>query len=82
MKIADQARALARKINVPTLVIHSKRDKATKYKITREISTSLKAAGKDIRLVTLRKSNHLILWDYESEQVENLILNFVDGKES
>lgn len=62
-------------INVPTLIIHSKKDKATDYNASLQLAR--KAKNPDLRFVTLEKSNHLILWDYETEQVEKEILDFI-----
>ena len=62
-------------ISVPTLIIHSKKDKATDYNASSQLAH--KAKNSNLRFVTLEKSNHLILWDYEAEQVEKEIMNFI-----
>ena len=62
-------------ITAPTLIIHSKKDKATDYNASSQFIH--KSKNPNFRFVTLEKSNHLILWDYEAEQVEKEILDFI-----
>jgi esterase/lipase len=58
----------------PVLVIHSQKDLITDYRAAREVIEKIEAP---IRFVSLERSNHLILWDYESELVEREILQFL-----
>lgn len=74
IELGNKARQAGPSLKSRTLLIHSRRDKATDYRVSKEIS------GKMTRLekfVTLEKSNHMILWDYDFREVENEILNFV-----
>ena len=75
IELGKEARKSAKNIKARTLVIHSWKDKATDYKTSKEIAGELDSLEK---FISLEKSNHMILWDYESEIVENEILNFLE----
>lgn len=79
IELGKQAKQLAPYIKARTLIIHSKKDKATDYKTVKRISDSI--AGLE-KFVSLEKSNHLILWDYESRLVEDEIIQFLAEKTS
>lgn len=78
MEIGKRARNVASKINIPVLFIHSKNDKVTDYSATQRVASQLNQ--KTTRFVTLHKSNHIILWDYEAELVETAILEFLESE--
>jgi len=75
----ELGRRAGRSVNVmgqPTLIVHSRYDKATDYNATRAVAKKL--SGQDgSKFVTLENSNHVMLWDYDAELVENEILKFV-----
>ena len=82
LQVSEQAKQNFAKLSAsesPILVIHSKKDKAADYKATHEIIEKL--GRKDVRLVLLNRSNHLILWDYEAEIVEEEIMKFISEPE-
>lgn len=74
MVISARARRIG-KVSAPTLIIHSKKDRATDYRCSQELARKLNQQSN--KLVLLERSNHLILWDYEAEQVEKEILDFI-----
>ena len=76
--ISEQARRI-KSVSAPTLIIHSKKDRATDYKCSYELSQALNQHP--AKFVLLERSNHLILWDYEAEQVEQEIIKFLNEKE-
>jgi len=61
----------------PTLIIHSAYDRATDYSATKKVAENLKN-NTQVRLVTLRKTNHIVMWDYEAQLAEKEILRFVN----
>lgn len=77
MDIGKRAHSVAYKLNIPVLFIHSKKDKATDYSAARKVASQL--PEKTTRFVTLHKSNHIILWDYEAALVEAEILKFIES---
>lgn len=62
------------KINIPLMIIHSKKDRISFYEKTFKIFKKIK--NKDKVFITLKKSNHFIQLDYEHHMVEKLILLF------
>ena len=66
----------AKSIHCPTLILHSKGDKATDYRESARFAKALEKNGNG-RFVSLSKSNHMIFWDYDAKEVENEILNFI-----
>ena len=74
-EIARLARKAHARLSAKTLLIHSKADRATDYQAT--VLFADKLDPKKTSVVLLEKSNHLILWDYEREKVEETILNFL-----
>lgn len=79
LKVGRMAQTAAENLKAPTLIIHSTKDRATDYYASLQLSRKLKGYS---RLVTLENSNHIILWDYEAEAVENEIINFVEKFEA
>lgn len=78
-KRAKQDIAKLKNSKIPMLVIHSKKDKATDCSTTQKLIEQL--GRSDVQVMILNNSNHLILWDYEAEQVEQEIINFLNRKE-
>lgn len=76
IELGKRARTSAKNIKAQTLIIHSRKDKATDYRISKEIAKNLNSLEK---FVTLEKSNHMILWDYDARLVEKEILSFIDN---
>ena len=74
LKIGQMAQKAAENLKIPTLIIHSKKDRATDYQASLRLSQKIRGR---VSLVSLENSNHIILWDYEAEAVENEIINFV-----
>lgn len=77
IELGKEARNSAKNIKARTLVIHSRKDKATDYKVSKEIVGKLNLLEK---FVSLERSNHMILWDYESELVEKEIIQFLEAR--
>lgn len=71
MRLADMAREAFDAVKAPVLIIHSINDEAVEYKAVAE---RLRPSD---RLVTLQRSNHLICWDYEREEVEAQVVGFL-----
>jgi carboxylesterase len=78
IELSRQAKAAAPEIKSKTLVIHSKKDKATSYQAAKQLSEKMMNA----KFISLQKSNHMLLWDYEREVVEKEIFEFLKWKES
>jgi len=57
----------------PALIIHALGDCATDCRMSKQLSEKLRPSS----FVTLAKSNHMILWDYDAEKVEAEVLRFV-----
>lgn len=74
IELGRRAHPFAKNIKARTLIIHSKKDKATSYRAAKEMADCLNSLDK---FVSLEKSNHMILWDYESKLVEKEILKFL-----
>lgn len=74
-EIARMARKTHSSITAKTLLIHSKADRATDCRAALQFANKLDRNKTSI--VLLEKSNHLILWDFESAQVEEVIHRFV-----
>lgn len=70
MEIAKIARRYAEELPENTVFFHSRADKATDYKTVETL-----CARKGFILRAYNKSNHILLWDYESEEIKSAILN-------
>lgn len=79
LKIGQMAQNAAENLKAQTLIVHSKKDRATDYQASLQLSQKIQGR---VSLVTLENSNHIILWDYEAEAVENEIINFVEKIEA
>ena len=66
------------KVKSPTLLMHSKGDETTDYKSSEYIFTNIGSVQK--KLITLKKSNHLIPLDYEKETVFTEVQKFLDDE--
>jgi len=75
LRVGRMAQTVVENLKAPTLIIHSKKDRATDYQASLRLCQRLKG---DSRFITLERSNHIILWDYEAEAVENEIINFIE----
>ena len=66
-----------RKVEVPALLIHSKKDQVVPYEnmafIEKRISSEI------CKTVTLEKSNHVITWDVELDMINESIIEFLEG---
>jgi carboxylesterase len=77
IKLGAKALKNAHRMKQPTLIIHSTGDMATEYAASKKVAEELKnTIGAEFH--TLTKSNHIILWDYDSKFVESSILKFLD----
>ena len=76
LEIAREAQKDLAKIDArtPVLVLHSKKDRVSDYKTAIELVGKIKAP---VRFVSLERSNHILLWDYDAPQVEREILEFL-----
>jgi esterase/lipase len=64
-----------KQITMPLLVIHSTRDKVTNPAATEAMFP--KFASQDKELKWLEKSNHVYSWDYDADEVNRLVLEFL-----
>jgi len=62
---------------IPTLMVHSKKDKLAPYKANVKIYNRLK--NKNISLVTFSRSNHFLQLDFERENLFELIKIFIEN---
>lgn len=70
----NEVKANLNKINSPILLQQSKNDKASDIKSSIYIYENVKSENKD--LIIFEKSNHVILEDYDKEEVIKNIINF------
>jgi len=76
MELGERASGKARDMRQPTLILHSRNDRATEYAASKRAAECLKSIS-ECRFVTLEKSNHILLWDFDVELVEREVLEFV-----
>ncbi len=76
IELGRRALEAAPGLKVPTLVIHSRGDRATDFDATFRLAEELKQKT-ECRFVGFSRSNHMILWDYEARLAEKEILEFV-----
>jgi len=77
IKLGEKAIKAVKNMNQPTLIIHALGDKATDYKTSKKIADRL-SGRMSCKFVTLYKSNHIIMHDYESNAVTDSIINFLN----
>lgn len=76
--VAEQARqeSVLARVTCPVLLVHSRIDNVTDPKAAEEAFNQLAATDK--RAVWLERSDHIIFWDYEADQVAQATLEFLD----
>ena len=62
-------------IRGPILIIHARGDDAASYDAARDMFRRI--SSHDKRFVTLERSNHVIFWDYERDDVTREIISFL-----
>ena len=77
IKLGKKAIRAVKDMNQPTLIIHALGDKATDYKTSKKIANRL-SEKISCEFITLHKSNHIIMHDYESNVVTDSIINFLN----
>lgn len=76
--VGDRVRKIAPRIRSPLLVIHSRKDRVADFKAVKK---TLRMLGRpQVTFIPLEASNHLILWDFEAEEVERAVLEFLGCK--
>ncbi len=68
--------ALLKRIDCPTLFLHSKKDIAASWQDSENAYGQISSLKK--RFVWLERSNHIVFWDYDREQVTEEILDFLN----
>jgi carboxylesterase len=68
-----------KQITMPTLVIHSRKDKVTNPAATEAMFPRFASEEKEIHW--LEKSNHVYFWDYDAEEVKRLVVEFLKKRE-
>lgn len=79
IELAEKARCddILAKITMPTLIIHSRKDSVTDPTATETVFQRIPTTSKQI--VWLDRSDHIIFWDYESDEVAEAVLKFLQG---
>lgn len=79
MAIGDMAGRpeVLRELKCPVLLIHSVLDEAADPDAARRAFDQIPSETKDA--LWLEKSNHIVFWDYEADEVESAILNFLQS---
>ncbi len=77
MELAARARsdAVTADIVAPTLLLHSKIDSVTDPEVAEEIFRKFPATDKEV--VWLRRSDHIVFWDYDREEVIRQVVLFL-----
>ena len=80
MDLAERARsnAVISAVKAPTLLIHSRRDTVTDPSAAEDVFRRLPMPEK--RLVWLQRSDHIIFWDYDQDEVAREVLDFLNGR--
>lgn len=76
--IASRARddAVAQSIAMPTLLIHSREDSVTDPRVSEEVCKRFSTQRKEV--VWLERSDHIVFWDYDREEVIRAVTSFLD----
>jgi carboxylesterase len=72
-------REVWKQITMPTMVIHSRNDKVTNSAATEALFPRFASTEKEIHW--LEKSNHVYFWDYDEDEVNRLVLEFLKKRE-
>lgn len=72
-KLAKSAIIKAKYLNIPILILFSKKDQVSSYKKIVEIFSE----NTNIKLVSFVKSNHMLLYDYDRHSVISKIVEFI-----
>ncbi len=76
IRLGNKALNNVAKLDQSVLIIHGINDRATDYKLSKKLAEQL-SQKTDSRFVSLPNTNHMMLWDYDSDLVEKEILAFV-----
>jgi carboxylesterase len=76
IELGSRAAVKVKDLRQPTLILHSTNDRAVDYRASQKAADYLKNVS-SCHLVTLNRSNHILLWDHDMEMVETAILEFV-----
>ena len=76
--IASRARdsILSNKIAMPTLLLHAEGDSVTDPKVAEEVWRGF--AAQDKEMVRLHRSDHIVFWDYDRDEVIRAVTAFLD----
>ncbi|HOH43762.1 MAG TPA: alpha/beta fold hydrolase [Candidatus Hydrogenedentes bacterium] len=82
MALAEKARHedTLRKINMPTLLIHSVNDTVTDPAASKKVYDVIPSPDKTAEWLT--RSNHVVFWDYDRDQVKESVSRFLSRWES
>jgi len=75
VKLAILARKCVQKISIPTLIIASPNDKVASFPATKQLFSLRENA----KINEFPRSNHILLYDYDREEVAKLIVKFLSG---
>ena len=68
----------ASRISIPTLAIHSKNDRVADFERLKEVFDKIDSEDKEF--MNLSRSNHVLLFDYDREEVINRIISFEESR--
>ena len=76
VRLQEVVRPELPQIQTPTLILHSKRDTTAPYESMEYLKGHL--GSKTIHAVTLEKSNHILMLDYEKDLVTREVVGFLN----
>jgi carboxylesterase len=76
LELAQRACAAVSEIKIPLLTVLSRGDQATASPVTEELLRRL--PSEQVQWHFVERSNHVLLWDYDADSVEQAVLEFVD----
>ncbi len=79
LKNVRRVRKLQKEITTPTLILHSKNDKTVDWKGSQEIIDTISSHSK--RVVWFERSNHILMLDYDREEVLRYCIEFLSGND-
>lgn len=75
LKLIKIAKKEIKRINIPTLIIHSKKDNTTKPESSQFIYDNLRIMEK--RIIYIQNSGHVIILDFDKKRIFKEICNFI-----
>jgi carboxylesterase len=79
IQCTQEIRSYLPKVHCPTLIIHSTKDTTSDFNSSVDILKNIKSPSKS--LIALGRSNHIITLDYEREQVERSVQQWLQGEQ-